>query len=307
MSIGSGPFGPQIDVTGTGDITRLGEQVERILTGQLEQHGIDLHDRLGRTCQRADRRARQDPAGGHALYGRRERPYLYGDMNGRSYPRTPASPREGTGAWPPCCAYATRRNACSPSNATRTPPTTPLPKASGNSTKHTTGSPHPTAGSTPKRTCACRPEQFRSEPQPALHVGENRLRRFRSQRRHALQEGRHAHASHAGACGRTRRSAGHQPRPRGTRGPRPHRPPARHPGRSRNRRTARRPHRHRPGRRHSTAGGRIPVRRRGRRTRPCRRTIACHGRRARTGTCTRMARRKRDTGHNTALARGKLP
>lgn len=47
MAIGSGPFGPQIDVTGTGDITRLGEQVERILTGQLEQHGIDLHDRLG--------------------------------------------------------------------------------------------------------------------------------------------------------------------------------------------------------------------------------------------------------------------
>lgn len=51
MAIGSGPFGPQIDVTGTGDITRLGEQVERILTGQLEQHGIDLHDRLG---ERAD-------------------------------------------------------------------------------------------------------------------------------------------------------------------------------------------------------------------------------------------------------------
>lgn len=47
MTIGSGPFGPQIDVTGTGDITRLGEQVERILTGQLEQHGINLHDRLG--------------------------------------------------------------------------------------------------------------------------------------------------------------------------------------------------------------------------------------------------------------------
>lgn len=47
MAIGSGPFGPQIDVIGTGDITRLGEQVERILTGQLEQHGIDLHDRLG--------------------------------------------------------------------------------------------------------------------------------------------------------------------------------------------------------------------------------------------------------------------
>lgn len=47
MAIGSGPFGPQVDVTGTGDITRLGEQVERILTGQLEQHGINLHDRLG--------------------------------------------------------------------------------------------------------------------------------------------------------------------------------------------------------------------------------------------------------------------
>lgn len=47
MAIGSGPFGPQIDVTGTGDIARLGEQVERILTGQLEQHGINLHDRLG--------------------------------------------------------------------------------------------------------------------------------------------------------------------------------------------------------------------------------------------------------------------
>ena len=30
MTIGSGPFGPQIDVTGTGDIGRLGGQVERI-------------------------------------------------------------------------------------------------------------------------------------------------------------------------------------------------------------------------------------------------------------------------------------
>lgn len=47
MTIGSGPFGPQIDVTGTSDIGRLGEHVERILTSQLEQHGINLHDRLG--------------------------------------------------------------------------------------------------------------------------------------------------------------------------------------------------------------------------------------------------------------------
>lgn len=47
MTIGSGPFGPQIDVTGTSDITQLGGQVERILTSQLEEYGIDLHDRLG--------------------------------------------------------------------------------------------------------------------------------------------------------------------------------------------------------------------------------------------------------------------
>ena len=47
MTVGSGPFGPQIDVTGTNDIGRLGEHVERILTGQLEAYGIGLHDRLG--------------------------------------------------------------------------------------------------------------------------------------------------------------------------------------------------------------------------------------------------------------------
>ena len=47
MTVGSGPFGPQIDVTGTNDIGRLGENVERILTGQLEAYGIGLHDRLG--------------------------------------------------------------------------------------------------------------------------------------------------------------------------------------------------------------------------------------------------------------------
>lgn len=47
MTVGSGPFGPQIDVTGTNDIGRLGENVERILTGQLEAYGIGLHDKLG--------------------------------------------------------------------------------------------------------------------------------------------------------------------------------------------------------------------------------------------------------------------
>lgn len=47
MTVGSGPFGPQIDVTGTNDIGRLGENVERILIGQLEAYGIGLHDRLG--------------------------------------------------------------------------------------------------------------------------------------------------------------------------------------------------------------------------------------------------------------------
>lgn len=86
MAIGSGPFGPQIDVTGTGGITRLGEQVERILTGQLEQHGIDLHDRLGERAnepivvpdktQQAAMRYMVD-ANDHIWYG---------DMNGQIVP-----------------------------------------------------------------------------------------------------------------------------------------------------------------------------------------------------------------------------
>lgn len=86
IAIGSGPFGPQIDVTGTGDITRLGEQVERILTGQLEQHSIDLHDRLGERAnepivvpdktQQAAMRYMVD-ANDHIWYG---------DMNGQIVP-----------------------------------------------------------------------------------------------------------------------------------------------------------------------------------------------------------------------------
>ena len=86
MAIGSGPFGPQIDVTGTSDIGRLGGQVERILTGQLEQHGIDLHDRLGERAnepivvpdktQQAAMRYMVD-ANDHIWYG---------DMNGQIVP-----------------------------------------------------------------------------------------------------------------------------------------------------------------------------------------------------------------------------
>lgn len=86
MAIGSGPFGPQIDVTGTGDITRLGEQVERILTGQLEQHGIDLHDRLG---ERANEPIvvpdKTQQAAMRYMVDANDRIW-YGDMNGQIVP-----------------------------------------------------------------------------------------------------------------------------------------------------------------------------------------------------------------------------
>lgn len=86
MTIGSGPFGPQIDVTGTGDIGRLGGQVERILTSQLEEYGIDLHDGLGeranepivapdRTVQKA---MRYTVDGNDHIW--------YGDMDGQLVP-----------------------------------------------------------------------------------------------------------------------------------------------------------------------------------------------------------------------------
>lgn len=86
MTIGSGPFGPQIDVTGTSDITRLGGQVERILTSQLEEYGIDLHDGLGeranepivapdRTVQKA---MRYTVDGNDHIW--------YGDMDGQLVP-----------------------------------------------------------------------------------------------------------------------------------------------------------------------------------------------------------------------------
>lgn len=86
MAIGSGPFGPQVDVTGTGDITRLGEQVERILTGQLEQHGIDLHDRLG---ERANEPIvvpdKTQQAAMRYMVDANDRIW-YGDMNGQIVP-----------------------------------------------------------------------------------------------------------------------------------------------------------------------------------------------------------------------------
>lgn len=86
MTVGSGPFGPQIDVTGTSDITQLGGQVERILTGQLEEYGIGLHDGLGervnepivapdRTVQKAMRYTVD--GNGHIWYG---------DMDGQLVP-----------------------------------------------------------------------------------------------------------------------------------------------------------------------------------------------------------------------------
>ena len=86
MTIGSGPFGPQIDVTGTSDITQLGGQVERILTSQLEEYGIGLHDRLGertnepivapdRTVQKA---MRYTVDGNDHIW--------YGDMDGQLVP-----------------------------------------------------------------------------------------------------------------------------------------------------------------------------------------------------------------------------
>lgn len=86
MTIGSGPFGSQIDVTGTSDITQLGGQVERILTSQLEEYGIDLHDGLGeranepivapdRTVQKA---MRYTVDGNDHIW--------YGDMDGQLVP-----------------------------------------------------------------------------------------------------------------------------------------------------------------------------------------------------------------------------
>lgn len=86
MTIGSGPFGPQIDVTGTSDITQLGEHVERILTSQLEEYGINLHDGLGeranepivapdRTVQKA---MRYTVDGNDHIW--------YGDMDGQLVP-----------------------------------------------------------------------------------------------------------------------------------------------------------------------------------------------------------------------------
>ena len=52
MLVGSGPYGPRIDVTMDGrPLDTLGETVERILGRQIEAYGADLHDRLGERGQ----------------------------------------------------------------------------------------------------------------------------------------------------------------------------------------------------------------------------------------------------------------
>lgn len=197
MTIGSGPFGPQIDVTGTGDIGRLGGQVERILTSQLEEYGIDLHDGLGeranepivapdRTVQKA---MRYTVDGNDHIW--------YGDMDGQLVPRTPAS--KGRGRAHGRHAAPTRPDGTPARHRTRP-----------GRRRHRRGPRHqgPRWGVRPVRRilrqaqfqrepARVRPEQLRSEPQPALQFGEDRPQRVRSQRRHAFQEGRHAGASDA--------------------------------------------------------------------------------------------------------------
>ena len=285
MAIGSGPFGPQIDVTGTGDITRLGEQVERILTGQLEQHGIDLHDRLGERAnepivvpdktQQAAMRYMVD-ANDHIWYG---------DMNGQI---VPAHSRVAKGGDRRMASMLRLRDQAERLLAVeRDPDTTDDAVAQG------------------IRELDEAYDRFTAS-YGRLNSKEN-LRVFDPNNSdpslNQLYTLEKTGSDGFEAKGDMLSKRVVTPMP----------PMPEHVGEPVEAlaisldRVARRPHRHRPGRRHSTAGGRIPVRRRGRRTRPCRRTIACHGRRARTGTCTRMARRKRDTGHNTALARGKLP
>ena len=156
MTIGSGPFGPQIDVTGTSDITQLGGQVERILTSQLEEYGIDLHDGLGeranepivapdRTVQKA---MRYTVDGNDHIW--------YGDMDGQL---VPAHSRVKKGGDARMAAMLRLRDRTERLLAIERDPnatdTAVDPRHTGTSMGSTTGSSHPTAGSIPKRTCAC--------------------------------------------------------------------------------------------------------------------------------------------------------
>ena len=155
MTIGSGPFGPQIDVTGTSDITQLGGQVERILTSQLEEYGIDLHDGLGervnepivapdRTVQKA---MRYTVDGNDHIW--------YGDMDGQLVPAHSRVKKGGDARMAAMLRLRDRTERLLAIERDPDAPTPPWTKASGTSMGSTTGSSHPTAGSIPKRTCAC--------------------------------------------------------------------------------------------------------------------------------------------------------
>ena len=173
---------------------------------------------------------------------------------------------------------------------------TTVAKASGTSTRRTTGSSHPGAGSTPKRTCACSTRTTRSEPQPALHVGKDRAGRFRSQRRHALQEGRHTGALRCpNTCGNRRRD-GHQLSTAMATWTSTSSAGCSAPGTTSKPSTGSAISSSPTRQRHTAAGGRIPVRRRGRQTRPRRRAVTRYGRSARTDTHPAMARRQRSSG-----------
>ena len=154
--------------------------------------------RTRRTRQRADRRPRQDRAKGHAVHGRRQRPHLVRRHGRTARPR--ALPRQkGRGRAHGRHAAPTRPDGTPARHRTRP-----------GLHRHRRGPRHqgPRWGVRPVRRilrqaqfqrepARVRPEQLRSEPQPALQFGEDRPQRVRSQRRHAFQEGRHAGASDA--------------------------------------------------------------------------------------------------------------
>ena len=198
MTIGSGPFGPQIDVTGTGDIGRLGGQVERILTSQLEEYGIDLHDGLGeranepivapdRTAQKA---MRYTVDGNDHIW--------YGDMDGQL---VPAHSRVKKGGDARMAAMLRLRDRTERLLAIERDPDA-ADTAVDQGIRDLDGGVRPVRrilrqAQFQREPARVRPEQLRSEPQPALQFGEDRPQRVRSQRRHAFQEGRHAGASDA--------------------------------------------------------------------------------------------------------------
>ena len=130
MTIGSGPFGPQIDVTGTSDITQLGDRSNASSPASSKSTASTCTtDSANASTSRSSLPTGpcKRPCGTRSTATTTSGTATWTDS---SFPRTPRQ-RAGTRAWPPCCAYATGRNACSPSNETRTPPTPPWTKASG--------------------------------------------------------------------------------------------------------------------------------------------------------------------------------